>query len=255
VDHDRVAQVWATIREHARLDGAPVTVRHVCVACSGAVAAMGVSLSLARGRGLSEPVCTTGPASEELAELQFTLGEGPCVDALSGLAPVLVADLSSASSGARWPLFAPTAAEAGFAAVHALPMRLRQEVIGGLNLFSTAPGILDADTVGLGQALANVATIGILHERTVRHGELIVEQLQTALNSRIAVEQAKGVLAERLQVTVADAFAQLRGHARRTNQRLVDLATAVVNGSTDVADIATTASPTGTDAADRPAAG
>jgi AmiR/NasT family two-component response regulator len=82
-------------------------------------------------------------------------------------------------------------------------------------------GALDADAVGLGQALANVATIGILHERTNRHRELVVEQLQAALDSRILIEQAKGVLAERLHLTVADAFTLLRGHARRTNQRLV----------------------------------
>jgi transcriptional regulator with GAF, ATPase, and Fis domain len=222
-----------------------------CVELLGVAAA---GLLLVDHRGTLNLVAASTEQARLLELFQLQNQEGPCLDCYRIGQPVSCPDLADAIE--RWPLFAPAAAEAGFAAVHALPMQLRQEVIGGLNLFSTEPSILDADAVGLGQALANVATIGILHERTVRHGELVVEQLQTALNSRIAVEQAKGVLAERLQVTVADAFTRLRGHARRTNQRLVDLATAVVNGSTDIADIAAaTASPIGTDAAEHPAAG
>src|SRR6266508_6805073 len=101
------ARVWASIRQQARQDGTPVAVGHACHACARAVAALGVGLSLLRGTGLGEPVYATGPVSEELAELQFTLGEGPCVDALRGPTPLLVADLADEHNGRRWPAFAP----------------------------------------------------------------------------------------------------------------------------------------------------
>ncbi len=118
--------------------------------------------------------------------------------------PVSVADLPSAG---RWPRFTAAAAEVGFAAVHAVPMRLRTEVIGALNFFDTNPGALDAGKLRIGQALADVATIGLLQQRAIHRRDLVTEQLQTALNSRILIEQAKGVLAERLHVDVAEAFA------------------------------------------------
>ncbi|HZN76188.1 MAG TPA: GAF and ANTAR domain-containing protein, partial [Micromonosporaceae bacterium] len=142
--------------------------------------------------------------------------------------PVSVTDLPSAG---RWPRFTAAAAEVGFAAVHALPMRLRKEVIGALNLFDTNPGALDADKIRIGQAVADVATIGLLQQRAIHRRDLVTEQLQTALNSRVLIEQAKGVLAERLHVDVAEAFTILRGGARSHNRRLSDLAQAIVDGT------------------------
>ena len=118
--------------------------------------------------------------------------------------PVSEADLAAA--GQRWPLFAPAAAGAGFAAVQALPLRLRDEVIGAMNMFMHATGRLDETGLLVGQALADVATIGLLHERNLRHQEVLAEQLQGALNSRIAIEQAKGVVAERLGLDMGQAF-------------------------------------------------
>lgn len=211
-----------------------------CVELLGVTA---TGLLLADQRGTLSLVAASTEQARTLELFQLQTQEGPCLDCVRTGEAVHCPDLSAEHS--RWPRFAPAAAEAGFAGVHALPMRLRETVIGGMNLFTAAPGELSADAVGLGQALANVATIGILHERTLRHSGLVTEQLQTALNSRIAVEQAKGVLAERLHVTVADAFVLLRGHARRSNQRLVELATAVVDGSADVAAIAAPVAPTG----------
>ncbi|HCT75050.1 MAG TPA: transcriptional regulator, partial [Micromonosporaceae bacterium] len=135
---------------------------------------------------------------------------------------------------ARWPLFAGRAREAGFASAHALPLRLRQQVIGVLNLFYSQPGALDPDDAQICQALADVATIGLLQERAARHQGLVAEQLQTALNSRVIIEQAKGVLAERLNLSMDDAFAKLRGHSRSHNILLSRLAHDVVNGSADI---------------------
>ncbi|RIQ30891.1 GAF and ANTAR domain-containing protein [Jiangella rhizosphaerae] len=168
----------------------------------------------------------------ELSQLQNS--EGPCLDAFRTGRPVSMDDLTTGGDQ-RWPRFAPAARGAGYAAVHALPMRLREVVIGAMNVFGRAPGSLGSESLALGQAMADVATIGILHERTTRQHEEVAGQLQAALDSRILVEQAKGVLAERLSVSVDDAFALLRAHARSTNSKLRDIAAAVVDGTlTDV---------------------
>ena len=127
-------------------------------------------------------------------------------------------------------MFAREAVEAGFHSVHALPMRLREQCIGTLNLFRVTAGPLEEADVRVGQALADVATIGILQERAVRRSEVLAEQLQTALNSRVVIEQAKGMLAEHATSSVADAFALLRGFARDTNRRLSDVALDLVAG-------------------------
>lgn len=175
----------------------------------------------------------------ELSQLQNA--EGPCMDAYRTLTVVTCPDL--AADGARWPTFAPAAVAAGFGAVHAVPMRLREQAVGAFNLFSAEAGALDAETTELGQALADVATIGILHERAVRRQEVVTEQLQVALNSRIAIEQAKGVLAERLQLGIDEAFAALRGYAREHNLKLAEVARAVAVGELDIT--APAASPSG----------
>jgi transcriptional regulator with GAF, ATPase, and Fis domain len=166
----------------------------------------------------------------ELFQLQNS--EGPCLDCYHSGAPVRCPDLTQVDQ--RWPLFASAARDTGYAAVHALPMRLRDLTIGAMNLFSAGRGTLDDDAIALGQALADVATIGILHERAVRHQEEVAGQLQTALNSRIMIEQAKGVVAERLNVSVDDAFTALRGYARSGNHKLRDVASAVIDGSLDI---------------------
>ena len=130
-----------------------------------------------------------------------------------------------------WPQFAAAARRAGFAAVQALPMRLRDQVIGALNLFQATPGGLGHEDVRVGQALADVATIGLLQQRGTRRSETLNEQLQGALNSRVAIEQAKGKLAERAGLDMDQAFTTLRAYARDRNLRLSDLAQAFIDGS------------------------
>lgn len=162
----------------------------------------------------------------ELFELQTDAG--PCLDAFHTGTAVVNADLRA--NHERWPRFAEAAEANGFIAVHALPLRLRDTVIGALNLLSAGP-LSDADTRA-GQALADVATIGILAQRNIHQAELLTIQLQTALHSRVTIEQAKGMLAERLQISVDEAFNLLRQHARSRNLRLSDLARDVALGST-----------------------
>jgi transcriptional regulator with GAF, ATPase, and Fis domain len=190
-------------------------------------------LMLADQRGSLRVIASSSEQARltELFELQHD--EGPCLECYQTGLPVAEPDMAAASE--RWPSFAPAAAEAGFAAVQALPMRLRNEVIGAVNLFMYTPGRLDETGLRVGQALADVATIGLLHERNFRHQEVLAEQLQGALNSRVTIEQAKGVLAERLGLDMGQAFEQLRTQARLQNRRLAELAGAVADGTESVA--------------------
>jgi GAF domain-containing protein len=161
--------------------------------------------------------------------LQVEAGAGPCLEAYRTGAPVLADDLDA--DGERWPEFCERAAEYDFRAVTALPLRLRDERVGALNLFRSEKGPMPDADVAVAQALADVATIGILHQRVFTRSELVNQQLQTALNTRLIIEQAKGVLAERGAIDMDQAFNLLRSHARRTNRRLADLARAVVDGA------------------------
>jgi len=159
--------------------------------------------------------------------------EGPCVECFATGQPVSDTDLRVVDT--RWASFSQRAGEAGFTAVHAVPMRLRDEVIGVLNLFSTQTGSLTDGDAFLGRALANVTTIGLLQQRAIHHRDTIVEQLEGALNSRVVIEQAKGVLFERLKLDMHDAFGTLRSYARRTNRRLSDVARDVIDDRLDTA--------------------
>jgi GAF domain-containing protein len=171
----------------------------------------------------------------ELFELQHC--DGPGLEAFRSGTAVFTADLASATD--RWPAFAPRAVEAGFASVHALPMRLRGEVLGALNLLGTGARVLEPADVRIAQALLDVATIGLLQERTIRRGELLAEQLQGALNSRVVIEQAKGALAQIHGVSVDEAFNLLRGYSRRQGRRLSEVAQAVLSEDrSSIADLA-----------------
>ena len=173
-------------------------------------------------------VLASSSAQTRLLELlQVQAGFGPCLLAYQTGAQVLIDDLET--DPARWPAFAERAAEYNFRSVSALPLRLRDEHVGALNLFRHEPGSLTSANLAVGQALADVATIGILHQRVGTRSELISQQLQSALNTRVIVEQAKGVLAERGGIAMDQAFTLLRNYARRTNQRLADVAQAVVD--------------------------
>ena len=186
-------------------------------------------LLLADPRGELRVVAASSEAARLLELFQLQNDQGPCLDCFRTGRPVQAADLAAAV--ARWPRFAPAARQAGFGAVQALPMRLREQVVGALNLFRADAGALAAADIRVGQALADVATISLLHERSMRHSDTLNEQLQSALNSRVVIEQAKGKLAERLGVDMDQAFTLLRDRARTGNRRLSDLARAFVDGT------------------------
>jgi hypothetical protein len=181
----------------------------------------------------------TVAASDERARLlelfEVQNDEGPCRDCYQFGAAVVNVDLDGARE--RWPQFAPRAIAGGFRSANALPLRLRSQVIGSLNLFHADAGGLDGPELRMAQALADAATIGILQQRTIRRGEVVAGQLQAALTSRIIIEQAKGVLAERLRISTDDAFEVLRGAARSRNRLLSDLAREIADGSADPAQL------------------
>jgi transcriptional regulator with GAF, ATPase, and Fis domain len=196
-----------------------------CVDLLGAAAA---GLLLLDQRGGLAVVASSSEETRLLEVFQLQNNQGPCLDCVRTAAAVVSGDL--AAETARWPLFVSAASDAGFRSVVAVPMRLRRETIGGLNLFYRESQELPATDQRVAQALADVATIGILQQRLTHRSVVLAEQLQQALNSRVTIEQAKGVLAERDTIGMDSAFARIRRHARDHNLKLTDVALAVVNG-------------------------
>ena len=173
-------------------------------------------------------VASSSEETRLLEIYQLQNNEGPCLDCVRTRTAVVSDDL--AADRDRWPVFVPAALNAGVLSVVAVPLRLRDETIGGLNLFHNRVDPILQEDQRLAQALADVATIGILQQRSAHRSTMMAEQLQHALNSRVAIEQAKGVLAERNGIGVDAAFDALRRHARNHNLKLTDVALAVVRG-------------------------
>jgi len=165
----------------------------------------------------------------DLIELQEA--QGPGADAFHDGSAVFAGLDPEATS--RWPDFTRNARQAGFGSVAAVPLRRHEEVIGAVNLLSAGAAPLEAEDRAVAQALADIATIGILQQRAVTEARLVSSQLEMALQSRIAIEQAKGILAERHRTTVEEAFTGLRAYARNGGQRLSDVARSVIDGSLD----------------------
>ncbi|MCW2573275.1 MAG: hypothetical protein QOF18_1980 [Frankiaceae bacterium] len=204
-----------------RLVGA--TVRLLGVTAAG--------LLLSDQKGNLAVVASSSEETHTLEMFQLQTDEGPCLDCVRTARPVTSIDLEADAE--RWPRFVPAALAAGFRSVVAVPLRLRDQTIGGLNLFHARSEPLTEGDQRLAQALADVATIGILQQRTAHRSSMLAEQLQHALNSRIAIEQAKGVLAERKSVNMDAAFDTLRSYSRNNNLKLSDVALAVVRGEID----------------------
>ncbi|WP_433572091.1 ANTAR domain-containing protein [Streptomyces sp. CA-251247] len=197
-----------------------------CVSMLGATAA---GVLLADPNGELRIMAASDEQVRLLELFQLQNDEGPCLECFRTGAAVTAVDLSA--EAARWPRFVAQAHRGGFAAVQALPMRLRDEVVGALNLFRTEPGPFDPVGTPIAQALADVATISLLQQRSTQRSSILNEQLQNALNSRVLIEQAKGKLAERQGIDMEQAFTALRSYARSHNRRLSDVARAFISDS------------------------
>lgn len=210
--------------------------------CVSLLAADAAGLLLGDARQRLRVVAASSEDAQTMELLQLQAEEGPCLQCYRDVAQVRVPDLSLVSD--RWPRFVSAVARRGaFASVHAIPLRLRGEAIGAMNLFHRTPGPLPEPDLALAQGLADVATIGILSERAIRRGEVPNDQLQTALNSRVVIEQAKGILSQRMAVSMDIAFELLRRLAGSNNRRLSDVARDTVEGRLDLQALGTGPGP------------
>jgi len=189
--------------------------------------ASAAGLMLADDNGELSVVAATSEESRLVEMMQLSSGNGPCLEAFATGQVVTVGDIGVEAS--RWPEFAAEALAQGFLSIHAVPMRLRGSVIGTLNLFRSEVGTLDESDAAAARGLADVATIGILQERAIRESQVAREQLQNALDSRVVIEQAKGVIAQTRGLDMDSAFSELRRHSRSSGQNLRDVAAQVVN--------------------------
>lgn len=206
-------------------------VTHRAAEILGAHAA-GLILSDQRGR--LRVVTSTSDAMAVLRLFSLASSDGPCQALFDTGRPVV--NLDPVEAGRRWPQFVEAAARAGFASFHVLPMRVRSEVIGGLGLAYADHTAMDDDDLSIGEALTGVATVGLLQERTTRQKELLAEKLQDALNLRVMIEQAKGVVAERTGLDVDEAFPLMQQYAEETGMPLSEVASRALNGTLDLSD-------------------
>ncbi|KGJ75695.1 transcriptional regulator [Cryobacterium roopkundense] len=195
--------------------------------CAALLEAAAAGIILSAGDGQLEVVASTNERSRLVELLQLRAGSGPCVESFLTGRAVAVPDIDTV--GEVWPRFRAGALEQGFASMHAVPLRLRATTIGSLNLFWERTGGLSEADINTVQALADVATIGILQERAIRESDIVRQQLQRALNSRVLIEQAKGVLAYTHDVHMGDAFDLIRDYARKNGIPLADVAEQIVN--------------------------
>jgi GAF domain-containing protein len=197
-----------------------------CVDLLG-VSAAGVMLASPGGSlGL---VASSSEAMRLLELFELQAQQGPCLDAFHTGEPVVQENLEAG----RWPSFAAAALKAGFRSALALPLRLREVTLGALNLLSAANTAMPEADLIVARAFADLAALSIAQHRASAEAQRLTEQLSSALTSRVVIEQAKGVISERAEVDLAEAFARLRAHARNHNLRLTDVAQAAVDGTLD----------------------
>jgi len=199
--------------------------------CVEALDVSAAGLLLVAPEGDLRVMASSNEAMRILQDFELSSAEGPCLDCYRTGKPVVNETLAG---GGHWPRFTPVALEAGFRSVYAVPMRLRRSILGALNLFGSEERTLSEQDLLAAQAFADVATIAVLQNRAIVEAQILADQLNHALNSRVVIEQAKGVLAERLGIGMEQAFTRLRTHARNHNLRLAVLAQGLVDGTLNV---------------------
>jgi GAF domain-containing protein len=194
----------------------------------------GVMLAAQDGDARLQVLSSTSESMRMLELFELQRQEGPCIDCHVLGEQVIVEDLEASR---RWPMFAPLALERGYRSVYALPLRLRGVTIGALNLFRVEPGPVAAEHLRAAQAFADMATIGIMQQRAVHESRELAGQLQLALHSRVVIEQAKGLLAERLACELDQAYQLIRWYGRNNNRRLREVAAEVVAGTLSAGEL------------------
>lgn len=225
---ERVSAAFVRITNTLVADFDVLALLHALVEASvDLLDAAAAGLLLADPHGELQVLASTSERSQLVEILQLQAGTGPCVECYRSGKLVVVEDIRSLSE--QWPEFREAALSQGFRSVHAVPMRVQGRTIGAMGLFGEHSGALSPEDIAIGQALADVATISILQERTIRESAVVNEQLQRALNSRVLIEQAKGVIAHTAGVDMEEAFGRLRTFARANNKSLHDTAARVID--------------------------
>ena len=223
---DRLLDVFVQLADTLVVDFDVVDLLQMLVeTCESVFEVSAAALLLDGGDGHLDLVASTSHESRTVELIVLGADEGPCVDAFRTGTAVVVPDLRE---GTGWGRFRRAAVENGFSAMHALPMRLRHDSIGALSLFESETSVLDERDLRAAQALADAATIGILQDRALRESQTVRSQLQTALESRVVIEQAKGVVAYTHDEDMDVAFRRIRAHARDGRRPISEIARAIV---------------------------
>ena len=238
IEADQIAEVFVEVADTLVDDFDLIEFLQMLTTRSSALVKLSAAgLLLADAKGRLQVMAASDEQSELLELFQVQAEEGPCLDCYREGKPVINADLTKADR--VWPRFAPRAVTSGYRSVHAFPLRLRNEVIGALNLFGNEVGRLDPADIRVIQALADVATIGLLQERAIHRSEVLSEQLQAALHSRIVIEQAKGALAQIHSLDLDQAFELMRRYSRSNGRKLGEVARDVTAHPKNVAELTT----------------
>jgi transcriptional regulator with GAF, ATPase, and Fis domain len=230
---ENLAETFVELADTLVADFDPIDFMHLlanrCVTTLGVDAA---GILLADHRGELQVVGASSDRARVLELFELQHRRGPCMECYLTGEPVTITGFTEPPQ--RWPEFSSVAVTAGFGAVHALPMRLREQTVGALNLFTVNESALSETRLRVARAMADVATIGLLQAQVISHQELLAGQLQNALQSRVLIEQAKGVLAERLRIGVSEAFHILRQYSRNHHLHLSGVAEDVIAGAIDM---------------------
>lgn len=233
----RLAEIFVEVADSLVEDFDVIDLLHrLSARCVELLDVSAAGILLADAHGELQIIAASDEHTRLLELLALQHDQGPCVECYATGAARTNIDLTREEASAAWPRFAAQARATGYVTTHAIPLRLRHRVVGALNLFQTAPNPLD-DDIALAQALADVATIAVLQQRTLEQSHVENSQLQNALTSRILIEQVKGVLAERWNTSVDEAFAAFRAYARARHLRLSDLAARIIAGDFDTGSI------------------
>lgn len=192
-------------------------------------------LLLANAEGALQVMASSSQRSEALELLQSESGTGPCIESYRGSRTVFSEDLEVDRK--RWPVFAEAALGSGIGSVHSIPMRVQGDTIGAFNLFRSQVGRIAPHDLPLGQGLADIAAVAILQERATRETRGVVQQLEHALDSRVLIEQAKGILAERAHASMDAAFLGIRAYSRSHNRRLIEVAGDIIENRLDTSEL------------------
>ena len=228
---DRLVRVLVSMADTLVSGYDPVDMFYeLVVGCTDLLGVAQAGLLLADPDGVLRVVAASSEATGVVELMELENRGGPGTEAARTGQPVRSGELTEPEARQRWPGFGEAALSAGFRAVTAVPLRLRDQVLGALDLYLTEGADLTDEDLTVAQALADVATIAILQDRTTSDDRTLITQLRTALETRVVIEQAKGIVAHEAEVTMDEAFGRIRHHARATNERLRDISAAIVSG-------------------------